>query len=239
MGAQEPAYRSVRVLLLTPAIDDSAGYIAGVLRGARFGAEEAARTAALTGGRYHFSHASVSDSPWSRVRALADSAQIIISALPLADLLALFPNGNEPLTLDVSPWVDPRPCQPRILHLSPGAAALEETRAWHPALERFGAQQLNERYRRYAGRTLDGDAWTGWLAAKLAYEIPLRARSSDADSMAAFARSARARFDGHKGRALAFDTDTGVLDQPLYRGTGAPPDQKERAQPAASCRRSS
>jgi hypothetical protein len=123
-----------------------------------------------------------------------------------------------------------------VLRLSPGAAALRQARVWHPALERFGAQQLNERYRRFSGQAMDDNAFLGWLAAKLAFELPLRARTTHPDSLAAFARSGRARFDGHKGIALSFDSVTGVLSQPLYQTEGAPPAEVDEPMIRATCR---
>lgn len=75
--------------------------------------------------------------------------------------------------------------------------------AWHPGLARYGAGELNERFRTFAGRPMDGAAWAGWLAVKLVLEAELRGRALGA-----------VRIDGHKGEPLAFEH--GRLRQPLY-----------------------
>jgi hypothetical protein len=84
---------------------------------------------------------------------------------------------------------------------------------WHPALERYGAAQLNERYARRFGRPMDESAWAAWCAAKAVHEALLRAASPDPAAL----RQALVAlvFDGHKGRALRFGAD-GVLAQPRY-----------------------
>ena len=87
--------------------------------------------------------------------------------------------------------------------------------AWSPDLERFGAAQLNDRFRaRFgAGATMRGPAWAGWFAAKVAAEAVLRARTQDPEAVADVLRTAR--FDGHQGKPLAFAPD-GALLPPLH-----------------------
>ena len=56
-----------------------------------------------------------------------------------------------------------------------GPSSVIATRApmlWDASLERFGATQLNDRYRRRFGVGMDGPAWAGWFAAKLAKTGP-------------------------------------------------------------------
>jgi hypothetical protein len=74
---------------------------------------------------------------------------------------------------------------------------------WHPSLERFGAEQLNERYRRAAHQPMDAAAWIGWMLVKAAVESELRG-----------VPLADGRFDGHKGVTLTFDSRR-RLRQPL------------------------
>jgi len=74
---------------------------------------------------------------------------------------------------------------------------------WHASLDRFGAEQLNERYRRAAHQPMDGAAWVAWMLVKATVESELRGVPlSDG------------RFDGHKGVALTFDAHR-RLRQPL------------------------
>ena len=82
---------------------------------------------------------------------------------------------------------------------------------WHPTLDRFGASELNERFRRSTGSTMTAPAWLGWVAVKAAIEAALQSeRPLDCETLA------RARVDGHKGWMLAFDRSTRELVQPLY-----------------------
>lgn len=103
---------------------------------------------------------------------------------------------------------------------SDGAHA--EVAAWDATLERFGADQLNERFARWANREMDEWAWSGWLATKAVWEAALRARSHAPGAIAAAMASARAQLDGHKGVQLVFDRATHELRQPLYVVTRDP-----------------
>jgi hypothetical protein len=89
-----------------------------------------------------------------------------------------------------------------------GSAAVE----WHHSLERYGAGELNERFRRYARARMSSDHWLGWIAVKVIIEAHLRAR--DVEDLPAV--MARTRYDGHKGVPLSFSQETRNLRQPLY-----------------------
>jgi ABC-type branched-subunit amino acid transport system substrate-binding protein len=81
---------------------------------------------------------------------------------------------------------------------------------WHASLKRYGALELNERYRRAYNEPMSAAAWAGWFAVKCAAEAAFRA------SPERIAESLRSvRMDGHKGVALRFLSD-GTLEQPLY-----------------------
>ncbi|HSK09110.1 MAG TPA: ABC transporter substrate-binding protein [Vicinamibacterales bacterium] len=88
---------------------------------------------------------------------------------------------------------------------------------WHHALERYGAGQLNARFRQRFGREMTGAAWSAWLAPKLVSDTLLRRGSSRA-SLLHLLTVDSARFDGHKGQGLAFGEDR-QLNQPLYAVT--------------------
>src|SRR5688500_66709 len=60
-----------------------------------------------------------------------------------------------------------------------GAAAVE----WHPALEKFGAEQLNARLAT-AGRRPDADIWAGWMAVQVVAEALLRKSRPSLDAAA-------------------------------------------------------
>ena len=87
--------------------------------------------------------------------------------------------------------------------------------AWSPDLERFGAAQLNDRFRARFGAdaAMRGPAWAGWFAAKAATEAVLRARAKDPAAVGKVLRTGR--FDGHQGKPLAFASG-GALLPPLH-----------------------
>lgn len=87
--------------------------------------------------------------------------------------------------------------------------------SWAPGLERFGAGQLNDRFRARFGAeaAMRGAAWAGWFAMKAVVEAALRARVEDAASIRRALLAGR--FDGHKGEPLVFSRE-GILAHPLY-----------------------
>jgi hypothetical protein len=87
---------------------------------------------------------------------------------------------------------------------------------WSPTLTRFGAAQINDRYQAQNRVPMDGSAWAGWAAVKIASEAALRARSTESSTLIAYLESPAAQFDGHKGWPLSFRTVDHQLRQPLY-----------------------
>jgi ABC-type branched-subunit amino acid transport system substrate-binding protein len=94
---------------------------------------------------------------------------------------------------------------------SAGAAVL-----WDAGLERFGAGQLNDRYRARFGGAMDGAAWAGWIAVKALWEASLRSSSSDPGQIRAYLERDATQLDGHKGWPLSFRGWDHQLRQPLY-----------------------
>ncbi len=92
---------------------------------------------------------------------------------------------------------------------------------WHPSLERFGAAQLNDRYRARFGGEMDGAAWAGWMAVKALWEASLRARSIDPISLRTYLERGATQLDGHKGWPLSFRGRDRQLRQPLYLVAGS------------------
>ena len=127
-----------------------------------------------------------------------------------------------PLTVDARPRYDcaDPPTAFRIGLPSGTAGAL-----WLPTLTRYGATQLNERFLRRFDEPMDEHAWAGWFALKLVAEAVLRARTVQADALARWLLSERARFDGHKGRPLAFDAQRRLV-QPAFGADGLPADSE-------------
>jgi ABC-type branched-subunit amino acid transport system substrate-binding protein len=87
---------------------------------------------------------------------------------------------------------------------------------WAPTLERFGASQINERYRDRYHQGMDGGAWAGWAAVKIAADAALRAQSTAPAKLVGYLESPSTEFDGHKGWPLTFRVADHQLRQPLY-----------------------
>ncbi len=86
---------------------------------------------------------------------------------------------------------------------------------WHPRLDTPEAASLNARFRQHAGVPMDQDAWRGWMAVQVAFELAVRSAAGERDPLAF-------SFDGHKGTPLRFSED-GHLVQPTVRLSGGRP----------------
>lgn len=87
---------------------------------------------------------------------------------------------------------------------------------WHTDLERFGAAQLNARFRTRFHRDMSSLARAGWMAAKISVEAFLRAGSNDPHEFRTYLERDGVQFDGHKGLPLSFRAWDHQLRQPLY-----------------------
>lgn len=87
---------------------------------------------------------------------------------------------------------------------------------WAPVLERYGASQINDRYRDKYRSGMDGSAWAGWAAVKIASEAALRVHSTDPAKLLTYLEAPTTQFDGHKGWPLSFRSGDHQLRQPLY-----------------------
>lgn len=163
-------------------------------RGAALSARECIRSGELLG-------ATLSDAaPWDAVVAACSTVRLrqIVSAIPGAVIV------NATVPADQAQIIEPR-----VFHILRTEA--ERARLWDPAAEKYGAAQLNARYRHHYNDPMMPDAWSGWFAVKVLWESMLRARSSRADDLVAFLESSRAQFDGHRGRPLRFDPLAHIL----------------------------
>ena len=201
-----------------------------VARGAQMGAEEMTRTASLLGRRFVLREIAMSarqPSPES-VAEIRRTRPPVFVLLDLPDEAAC---GASKQLRDARQivLVDPRirsaacPILPLAIRLSqPRRDAILREAApgqrnllvdeWHPTLQRFGAEELNQRYQRWAHNGMDGEAWAGWFATKVAVEAALRLEHL---SRQVLVGADAPTFDGHKGVPLRFNS-SGVLDQPIY-----------------------
>jgi hypothetical protein len=194
-GLAAPSRRTVRIGL---ALDGGSS----AARGATLAAEEARRAAELLGASF-------------AMGAPGPGTAVVVGGLatsvknPAAVFLTAGPPGVR------------SPVHPRTFHVASSPRRRQEVLAgavkgagvvdWHPDLVRYGAEQLNQRFRQRFGRPMDEDAWRGWMAVKIAAEAILRNPGGDLA-----AALASLRFDGHKGEPLEFDSKDHHLRQPVY-----------------------
>jgi ABC-type branched-subunit amino acid transport system substrate-binding protein len=98
----------------------------------------------------------------------------------------------------------------------PAAAYPDSPLLWSPYLQRFGAAQINDRYRTKYLVPMDGSAWAGWAAVKIAAEAALRVGSTQPSKLLGYLESPDTKFDGHKGWPLTFRIADHQLRQPVY-----------------------
>jgi PQQ-dependent catabolism-associated beta-propeller protein len=213
-------------------------YVAGegergkaALGGAQLGAEEAERAAELVGKRFEMLTATAGDAREAgraAERLLGRGAFAVVGGGDAATCRALADAAREGGAIFVNVG-----CREDALRGTPGTFHVEGSESmyrgagapavlWHAGLSRYGAAQLNERYRRRFGGAMQGEGWASWMAIKLLWEAAHRAGTADPGRLAAYL-AGDARFDGHKGEPLSFGARDRQLQQPLYPAAGDAP----------------
>ncbi|MEA2600326.1 MAG: hypothetical protein QOF89_1318 [Acidobacteriota bacterium] len=172
-------------------------------KGATLAAEEARQTAGLL-------HVDLEIGP----AAPTDTIRVV-ETTPAKDLPFLVLTVGDPSG----------PVRPRVFHVASQHRGPRQV-DWRPDLERFGAEQLNQRFRRRFGMPMDEQAWRGWVAVKIAAELVLRAPAGS-DPASALATMS---FDGHKGEQLSFDPQ----DHHLVRRQGREGQQGRQGIPGSA-----
>lgn len=95
-----------------------------------------------------------------------------------------------------------------------GAAGLL-AQAWHPQWQRYGAAQLNRRFRKFAQRPMQGHDWAAWMAGKAVTAVLIDAPQASVAQQLHRLRGAEIFLDGFKGQRLTFRPWNGQLRQPL------------------------
>jgi len=218
---------TVRVVLV---VDDTTAR-RSLVRGATLGAEEASHTGALFGTALTLrveTRASFDSALRAAAAGPSGSASLYLVAgdSSLCALVAQQGGSTATPVLDTGCPATSGPPVPAVYSLdarTPAAAATDSTHVelWHPSLERFGAEQLNARFRRRFAAAMDSDAWMGWFAMKIALDLALHAHSASSAALLQQLADPHAAFDGQKGRPLRFDAATHRLSQPLYRVAGS------------------
>ena len=218
-------------LRLTLVVDDTTRQ-RSLVHGAVLGVEEAAHTGALFGvvvqlrvataanssGAARAYHQSAGSPPTS-IAIVAGPADVCagLGAAAAHDSTIVFDAGCAPS------W-SPRPANVFSLVSLPTASTGDDSthlELWHWTLDRFGAEQLNQRYARRFGERMDSPAWAGWAAVKIALDLALHAHAAGAARLRRQLDVPRQQFDGQKGRPLYFAPGTRRLVQPLYRVAGS------------------
>ena len=244
--AQNPppdSAKSLRIGLLPPAT--STPEALSVERGVRLGADEAKQTARLFGKDVRLYEASAGgDAAASALRLLSErQVQLIIGASAAdAATLSAFAEQHHLLFINAASRAQSlrAACRRYTFHvaaseamyanaaatgasgsslraaLTGGADGADSVALWVSTLERYGAAQINARYRNRFHAGMDGDAWAGWFAVKVASESALRAGSSEPGRLLVYLESSSTSFDGHKGWPLSFRIAEHQLRQPLY-----------------------
>ena len=91
--------------------------------------------------------------------------------------------------------------------------------AWHWTFERYGAPQLNQRFRRQAGRDMSSQDWAAWAAVRAVIEGVQRVGTADGVAVAGFVRSDALSLDLYKGAPGSFRPWNGQLRQPILLAT--------------------
>lgn len=91
--------------------------------------------------------------------------------------------------------------------------------AWSPAIEAWGAVQLQNRFEELAHRDMQSEDYAAWVAIRAIGEAVTRTGSADPATLRAYMLSDAFQLDGFKGRALSFRDWNGQLRQPIAVGT--------------------
>lgn len=105
---------------------------------------------------------------------------------------------------------DPRPVV--------GSEGLTPT-AWHWTFERYGAPQLNQRFRRRADHDMSAEDWAGWVAVRAVTAALVQAGSADRNAVQQAMRSRDLSVDLYKGVRGNFRDWNGQLRQPILLAT--------------------
>jgi ABC transporter substrate binding protein (PQQ-dependent alcohol dehydrogenase system) len=109
---------------------------------------------------------------------------------------------------------DPRPVA--------GTQGLVPT-SWHPALEQWGATQIQNRFRRLANRPMESLDYDSWVAVRAIGEAATRSKTTAPADLIAYMKSPAFELGAFKGRKLTFRDWDGQLRQPILIGTAKLP----------------
>lgn len=109
------------------------------------------------------------------------------------------------------PYLPYRTWDPRPVAGTSGLKAM----SWHPAHQSWGATQMQNRFRRFAGRFMLPVDFQAWVAVRAIGEGASRAQSGDAAAIEAYLRSDKFDLAAFKGQKVTFRKWDGQLRQPI------------------------
>jgi ABC transporter substrate binding protein (PQQ-dependent alcohol dehydrogenase system) len=95
--------------------------------------------------------------------------------------------------------------------------------SWHPALEQWGATQLQNRFRRLADRAMRPLDYDAWVAVRSIGEAATRSKSAVPAALIAYLKSTDFDLAAFKGRRLTYRAWDGQLRQPILLATAKLP----------------
>ncbi len=87
--------------------------------------------------------------------------------------------------------------------------------AWSPAIESWGAVQLQNRFKDLAARPMRGQDYAAWLAIRAIGEAVTRTNTADPATLRAYLLDPGFQLDGFKGRGLSFRDWNGQMRMPV------------------------
>lgn len=91
--------------------------------------------------------------------------------------------------------------------------------AWHWTFERYGAPQLNQRFRKFADRDMSSEDWAGWVAVRAVMDAVSAVGSSEPSAVDTALVSDDLSVDLYKGVRGNFRDWNGQLRQPILLAT--------------------
>ncbi|MER8508029.1 ABC transporter substrate-binding protein [Mesorhizobium sp. M0894] len=155
------------------------------------------------------------DQPWTfrPANGRADTGHVTLqSEIPAAtqvadyDVLVVADEADE-----FGAYLDDRTALPRPVAGTQGLVAA----GWNAVTEEWGATQLQDRFRKQAGRWMTPSDYAAWLAVRSVGEAATRLRSVDPSAIAGYMRGDDFLLPGFKGQGLSFRPWDGQLRQPI------------------------
>jgi len=145
---------------------------------------------------------------------------LVVALLPAARQLEFYrAYARARLPFEVTGFPEPvtqtREFFASLLRDAPGAAGGSiRFVSFEPTFQAIGGPELAQRFYRHWHHTLDGPAWTSWLAVKILWEASLHA-GEDGPAVIRYLEDPRAVFDGYQGIGMTFRPWDHQLRHPL------------------------